>query len=78
MIQSTEESRDQIITLLYRLGIITQLRRTVEMIKSGLVKVYKEDSKFTFSHTQEANHQFLDELEVVALDAMEKKLKSSF
>lgn len=77
MMQSTIETRKQIVSILYQLGIIVQLRRTVEMVKSGLVSAQKEGSTFTFSHTSAAKDQFLDELEHGALDELEEKLKSS-
>jgi hypothetical protein len=77
MMQSTDESRKHIISLLYQLGIIVQVRRTVDMIKAGMVNVYKDGTTYTFSHTPEAKDQFLDELELGFLKKMEDKLKAS-
>jgi hypothetical protein len=77
MRQSTEESRRQVTSLLFQLGVIIQIRRTVEMAKSGLVNIEKNDSTYIFSVAPEAKEQFLDELELSALDKLEEKLKSS-
>ncbi|MBL0357697.1 MAG: hypothetical protein IPP72_12810 [Chitinophagaceae bacterium] len=77
MRQSTAELRKGLISLLYQLGIVIQIRRTVEMIKTGLINVDKEGDTYTFSHTLEAKDQFLDQLELGAFERMEEKLKSS-
>lgn len=77
MRQSTNDLRKQVIGLLYKLGIIVQIRRTAEMVKAGLVNVQKTGLTYTFSQTPEAKDQFLDELELGALDKLEEKLKSS-
>lgn len=77
MLRSTDESRKQIIGLLYQLGIIVQLRRSVDMAKAGLVNIRKEGPAYIFEITAEAKDQFLDELELEALENIEKKLKTS-
>lgn len=77
MMKSTNESRQQVISLLYQLGIIVQLRRTIDMAKAGLVNLYKDGSTYIFSIKPEMEDQFLDELELGALEKMEEKLKSS-
>ncbi|MGN6291200.1 MAG: hypothetical protein ACTHMV_00525, partial [Chitinophagaceae bacterium] len=77
MRQSSVDSRRQILSLLYRLGIISQLRRTIDMVKAGLVNVQKEGETFTFSNVLSSKDQFLDELDLYALNQLEEKLKSS-
>lgn len=77
MRQSTHEFRKFTIGLLYQLGIIVQIKRTVDMINAGLVNVTKNGSTYTFSHAPEAKDQFLDELAFGALEKLEEKLQSS-
>lgn len=77
MIQSTNDLRKRVMSLLYDLGVIVQLKRVAEMLKTGLVIVKKNGSTYTFSQVPEAKDQFLDELEGGALEKLYKKLKSS-
>jgi len=77
MKKSTYNTRDQTISLLYHLGVISQLRRTVEMIKAGIVNVEKVDTTFTFYLAEPTGDQWLDDLELQSLEELYKRIKSS-
>ncbi len=78
VMESTRESRISAISLLYQVGCITLLRRSAEMIKSGiLIFDSKEENIFKFSMSPEGKMQFLDEMEYSYLENLEEKLEKN-
>jgi len=73
--KSTTESRSQAVTILFRLGIPVLVRRLVEMIKSGLILVEKEEKAFLFKRSVHANSQHLDQLDFDSLWYLEGRLQ---
>ncbi len=76
IIESTKETRNQAAGLLYKLGCTSLLRRTAEMVKSGILNSEKAKNTFTFTKTKIADYQFLDEMELSYLYKLESKIKA--
>lgn len=75
VIPSSEEFRKLSISLLYQFGCVTLLKRTAEMIKSGiLIADSKKGNIFKFSMSPEGKAQFLDEMENSYLENLENIL----
>ncbi|RST26238.1 hypothetical protein [Chryseobacterium lacus] len=78
IIPSSEEFRKLSISLLYQFGCITLLRRTAEMIRSGiLIADYKKENIFKFSMSPDGKAQFLDEMEHSYLKNLEDRLEQN-
>lgn len=77
LMESTIQTRRYAIGLLYQLGSITLLRRTAEMLKSGILSSKKEDDKYTFSISNIGKTQFQDELELFYLKDFDEKVKTN-
>lgn len=78
VIESTHKLRISAISLLYQFGCITLLRRTAEMVKSGILVTDSREGKiFKFSMSPEGKTQFLDEMEHSYLESLEDKLEQN-
>jgi len=77
IMESTNETRIQAISLLYQLGCSSLLRRTAEMIKSGILSYEKGIDNYTFFITSIGKTQFLDEMELTYLEDLNNKLISN-
>jgi hypothetical protein len=72
--ESTTTTRLQIASLLYKFGRTTMLRRSVDMIKSGILTVEKHGNTFIFRKEGSADSQFLDAMEFSYLNELEIKI----
>ena len=77
ILKSTTESRLNAAGLLFNLGCTTLIKRTVEMIKAGILSVERKGSLFTFKNTSIANSQFLDYMELSYLTELEERISNS-
>ncbi|WP_194977003.1 hypothetical protein [Aquiflexum lacus] len=78
IMESTHKLRISAISLLYQFGCITLLRRTAEMVKSGiLVSDSSEGNIFKFSMSLDGKAQFLDEMENSYLENLEDILEQN-
>lgn len=75
VMESTEETRVSIISLLYQFGCVTLLQRTAEMVKSGILLTDHTDPDiYKFSMGRDGKAQFLDEMELSYLERLEERL----
>lgn len=74
VMESTEETRKSAISILYQLGCTTLLKRTSDMVKSGVLEADKNDCQFSFSMSEEAKHQYHDAIEPKHLESLEEKI----
>jgi hypothetical protein len=72
--ESTEESRHFAVNMLYKFGCIRMIRRSVDMIKKGLLLVEKDGNTFVFKKTAVMDAQFLDPMEFSYLEEINKKI----
>ncbi|MDB5013690.1 MAG: hypothetical protein JWQ25_1892 [Daejeonella sp.] len=77
IVESTDKSRKFAITILYKLGCVSMIRRTVDMIRTGLLEVEKTGSTYVFKKTAVMDLQFLDTMEFGYLSDMEKDVKKN-
>lgn len=76
IVESTKETFSSTSSLLFHFGCITMLKRTIDMVKSGALTVTKsDDNTYVFEKTNNANSQFLDDLEFTNLEELEEQLK---
>lgn len=73
--ESTDDIRKFATNILYRLGICRMIQRSVEMVKTGLLEVSKENTHFVFKKTLIMDHQFSDTLEFSELNELEEKIR---
>jgi len=74
--ESTKETKNLALSVLYQFGCITLLKRTAEMLKSGILVVDPQDhsNRYKFSISTEGKSQFLDQMEHSYLEDLEEKL----
>ncbi|WP_308131382.1 hypothetical protein [uncultured Flavobacterium sp.] len=77
IMKSTEETFAVARGVLHHCGCITMVNRTVDMIYSGVLTVEKENNKYVFKKTENANSQFLDDLEISQFQNLENELKNN-
>jgi len=78
VMESNHKLRISAISLLYQFGCITLLRRTAEMIRSGILTAdYKEGNIFKFSMSPDGKAQFPDAMEHSYLENLEDKLEQN-
>jgi len=75
--ESNNLTRSHAISILFKFGCVILIRRVVDMIKSGLFSVEKQEDTFTFHKREIANYQFVDNIEFTHLDKLEDKIKST-
>jgi hypothetical protein len=75
--ESTDKSRDYTASLLYNLGFTSLLKRAVEMIKSGILLVNRNEDIYTFKKSPIADSQFLDLMEFSYLEKLEQRITDS-
>lgn len=61
--ESTADSREFATTILHRFGCASMIRRAVDMVRAGVLKVEKKDKDFIFKKTAAVDLQFLDTIE---------------
>jgi len=77
IMESSHETRHNAISLLYKLGCTTMIRRAVDMIRSGVLIVKKKENTYTFWKTDIANSQFIDVMEFSNLEKIETNINMS-
>lgn len=63
MVKASREFRDAAGLLLYKLGVVSLLRRMAEMVRVGFLKLSNVDGVWIFRGQGHFKHQFLDEME---------------
>lgn len=75
--ESTRETIDSMISLLYQFGCVTLIKRTAEMVKSGILLAnFISPDSFKFTISPEGKLQFLDEMELSYLENLEGKIET--
>lgn len=75
--QSNKKTRSYASAILYRFGCVILLRRTAEMVKTGLLLAEKNGEIFTFKKSEIVNAQFIDDMEFVYLRKLNESIKSN-
>lgn len=75
--KSEEKIQNYAKSLLYRFGCIQLLKRTAEMVKSGILLASRDKQKYSFKMCDIAKYQFVDHMQFEYLKELETEIKSS-
>jgi hypothetical protein len=75
-LSSDDETQMFASNLLYRLGCIHLLKRTAEMLKTGILLSQISENKYSFKRTEIANSQHIDFLELGYLNKIDEEIKN--
>ncbi|HEY4325115.1 MAG TPA: hypothetical protein VGN20_14055 [Mucilaginibacter sp.] len=71
---SDENTQKEAFSILYNFGCCVQLRRTVEMVRAGMLTVEKNNNSFRFSKTGMSDNQHADLFEYEHFDKLENDI----
>jgi len=71
---SDEHTQKEAFSILYHLGVSVQLRRTVDMIRTGILTVEKNDNTFRFRKTGVFDNQHADLFEYESFQKLENDI----
>lgn len=75
ILESTKEFFGYATGLLYKLGQITTLKRAIDMARTWMISITREDDTYVFEKIQNTDSQYLDSLELTNLWKLEELLK---
>ncbi len=77
LMESTTESRSNVLSMILNFGGVVMLRRAADMVKSGLLNVEKSGNDYVFRRAGLVDAQHIDKVSFYALTKLEQEIEAS-